>query len=181
MQCCIDRSYPLVSVSSISEHCRELGCVVLPDAFTSGGTHRVHCPHPVLSLTAGSLLYQLGSTAVGIATKDGVVLAVEKRVTSTLLEPNSIEKVMEIDSHIGCAMSGLISDFKTMIDFGRVEAQVSTRYVPLRGAFRPLTMDRLFPFCRTTILATTSRCRWSRARRRFVTWHSDLGKATRSR
>ena len=68
--------------------------------------------------------FQLGSTAVGIATKDGVVLAVEKRVTSTLLEPNSIEKVMEIDSHIGCAMSGLISDFKTMIDFGRVEAQV---------------------------------------------------------
>jgi 20S proteasome subunit alpha 5 len=29
------------------------------------------------------------------------VLAVEKRVTSPLIEPASIEKIMEIDSHIG--------------------------------------------------------------------------------
>ena len=44
---------------------------------------------------------QLGSTAVGICTSEGVVLAVEKRVTSTLMEPSSIEKILEIDSHIG--------------------------------------------------------------------------------
>jgi len=31
------------------------------------------------------LLLQLGSTAIGLRTKDGVVLAVEKRVTSPLL------------------------------------------------------------------------------------------------
>jgi len=31
------------------------------------------------------LLLQLGSTAIGLKTKDGVVLAVEKRVTSPLL------------------------------------------------------------------------------------------------
>ena len=30
-----------------------------------------------------------------------MVLAVEKRVTSTLMEPSSIEKILEIDSHIG--------------------------------------------------------------------------------
>ena len=29
------------------------------------------------------------------------MLAVEKRVTSTLMEPSSIEKILEIDSHIG--------------------------------------------------------------------------------
>ena len=38
---------------------------------------------------------------MGICTSEGVVLAVEKRVTSTLMEPSSIEKVLEIDSHIG--------------------------------------------------------------------------------
>ena len=38
---------------------------------------------------------------MGISTSEGVVLAVEKRVTSTLMEPSSIEKVLEIDSHIG--------------------------------------------------------------------------------
>ena len=44
---------------------------------------------------------QLGSTAIGIQTPDGVVLAVEKRVTSPLIVPTSIEKIMEIDVHIG--------------------------------------------------------------------------------
>lgn len=29
----------------------------------------------------------MGTTAIGIRTKEGVVLAVEKRLTSTLLEP----------------------------------------------------------------------------------------------
>lgn len=44
---------------------------------------------------------QLGSTAIGIQTKEGVLLAVEKRITSTLMEPSSIEKIVEIDAHIG--------------------------------------------------------------------------------
>lgn len=66
---------------------------------------------------------KLGSTAIGIQTSEGVVLAVEKRVTSPLIEPSSIEKIMEVDTHIGCAMSGLIADSRTMIDRARVEAQ----------------------------------------------------------
>lgn len=65
----------------------------------------------------------MGSTAIGIKTSEGVVLAVEKRVTSTLIEPSSIEKIMEVDDHIACAMSGLIADSRTMIDKARVEAQ----------------------------------------------------------
>eukprot|EP01137_Pigoraptor_chileana_P019509 Opistho-2@80641 len=66
---------------------------------------------------------KLGSTAIGIQTAEGVVLAVEKRITSPLLETSSIEKVIEIDSHVGCAMSGLTADARTMIDHARVEAQ----------------------------------------------------------
>jgi len=66
---------------------------------------------------------KLGSTAIGIQTSEGVVLAVEKRVTSPLIEPSSIEKILEIDSHIGCAMSGLVADSRTLIDKARVEAQ----------------------------------------------------------
>ncbi|KAK1346961.1 hypothetical protein QTO34_000821 [Cnephaeus nilssonii] len=52
----------------------------------------------------------------------GVCLAV-KRITSPLMEPRSIEKIVEIDAHIGCAMSGLIADAKTLIDKARVETQ----------------------------------------------------------
>ena len=36
---------------------------------------------------------KLGSTAIGIQTNEGVILAVEKRITSPLMEPTSIEKV----------------------------------------------------------------------------------------
>jgi 20S proteasome alpha/beta subunit len=51
---------------------------------------------------------KLGSTAVGIQTSQGVILAVEKRISSVLMEQSSVQKIMEIDSHIGCAVSGLI-------------------------------------------------------------------------
>eukprot|EP00897_Mesotaenium_endlicherianum_P005783 jgi/Mesen1/5232/ME000026S04532 len=66
---------------------------------------------------------KLGSTAVGIQTKEGVVLAVEKRITSPLLEPSSVEKIMEVDEHIACAMSGLTADARTLIEHGRLETQ----------------------------------------------------------
>lgn len=66
---------------------------------------------------------KLGSTGLGIQVNDGVVLAVEKRVTSKLLESSSIEKIVEVDNHIGCCMSGLTADARTLVDHARVEAQ----------------------------------------------------------
>ncbi|KAJ3361123.1 proteasome component pup2 [Allomyces arbusculus] len=66
---------------------------------------------------------KLGSTTIGIQCPEGVVLAVEKRITSTLLEPSSIEKIYEIDRHLGCAVSGLTPDARTIIEHARVEAQ----------------------------------------------------------
>jgi 20S proteasome subunit alpha 5 len=66
---------------------------------------------------------KLGSIAIGVQVADGVVLGVEKRVTSPLLEASSIEKIKEIDSHCGCAMSGLTADARTMVDHVRVDAQ----------------------------------------------------------
>lgn len=44
---------------------------------------------------------KLGATAIGVQTAEGVVLAVEKRVTSPLIEPDSIEKIFEVDGHLG--------------------------------------------------------------------------------
>lgn len=51
------------------------------------------------------------------------MLAVEKRLTSPLLDPQSVEKIAEIDTHIGAAMSGLVADARTLVDHARVEAQ----------------------------------------------------------
>jgi 20S proteasome subunit alpha 5 len=74
-------------------------------------------------LTQAHNLFQLGSTTVGVKTPEGVVLGVEKRVQSPLLVHTSIEKIMEIDRHLGCAMSGLTADARTMIDHARVTSQ----------------------------------------------------------
>jgi len=66
---------------------------------------------------------KLGTTAIGIQTAEGVVLAVEKRITSPLLEPNSIRKIEKLDTHVGCAMSGLVADARTLVDHVRVSTQ----------------------------------------------------------
>ncbi|AMD21180.1 HEL100Wp [Eremothecium sinecaudum] len=71
---------------------------------------------------------KLGSTAIGIATNEGVVLGVEKRVNSPLLESGSIEKIVEVDRHIGCAMSGLTADARSMIEHARVSSVTHNLY-----------------------------------------------------
>jgi 20S proteasome subunit alpha 5 len=65
---------------------------------------------------------KLGSTVVGVQTAEGVVLGAEKRLTSRLMEKVA-DKIVEIDSHIGCGMSGLVPDARTLIDAARVDAQ----------------------------------------------------------
>ena len=66
-----------------------------------------------------------GTTTVGLKYKDGVVLIVDKRITSHLIEPRSIEKIFEIDDHIGCATSGLVADARVLIDRARLDAQIN--------------------------------------------------------
>ena len=65
-----------------------------------------------------------GTTAVGIKAKDGVVLIVDKRVSSKLLEASSIEKIFKIDEHIGVASSGLVGDARALVDRARIECQI---------------------------------------------------------
>jgi len=66
-----------------------------------------------------------GTTAVGIKAKDGVVLIVDKRVSSKLLEASSIEKIFKIDEHIGVASSGLVGDARALVDRARIECQIN--------------------------------------------------------
>jgi len=66
---------------------------------------------------------KLGSTAIAIMTQEGIVLAVERRTQSPLMIPSSLDKIMEIDSHVACAVSGLTADAQSMVEHGRVQAQ----------------------------------------------------------
>lgn len=64
-----------------------------------------------------------GATVVGIRGKDCVVLAADKRITTNLMIPASVEKIYKIDEHIAIATSGLVADGRKMVDEARVEAQ----------------------------------------------------------
>ena len=66
-----------------------------------------------------------GTTALGIKAKDGAVLLVDKRSTTRLVEMESIEKIFQIDDHIGVATSGLVADARVLVDFARVQAQLN--------------------------------------------------------
>ncbi|WP_214400748.1 archaeal proteasome endopeptidase complex subunit alpha [Methanocaldococcus lauensis] len=65
-----------------------------------------------------------GTTAIGITCKEGVVLAVDRRITSRLVKIRSIEKIFQIDDHVAAATSGLVADARVLIDRARLEAQI---------------------------------------------------------
>ncbi|KAL7241612.1 hypothetical protein ACSBR1_014248 [Camellia fascicularis] len=63
-------------------------------------------------------------TAIGILSKDGVVLVGEKKVTSKLLQTStSTEKMYKIDDHVACVVAGIMSDANILINIARVQAQ----------------------------------------------------------
>jgi proteasome alpha subunit len=66
-----------------------------------------------------------GTTTVGLKFADGVALIVDKRIASKLIESTSIEKIFQIDEHIGCATSGLVADARVLVDHARVVAQIN--------------------------------------------------------
>ncbi|OIB56912.1 archaeal proteasome endopeptidase complex subunit alpha [Natrialba sp. SSL1] len=66
-----------------------------------------------------------GTASIGVRTDDGVVLAVDKRVPSPLLEDSSVEKIHKADDHIGIASAGHVADARQLIDFARRQSQVN--------------------------------------------------------
>lgn len=65
-----------------------------------------------------------GATAVAVKCSEGIVLLVEKRFASPLIEPRSYEKIFKIDDHIGTATSGLIGDARVLVDKARLDSQI---------------------------------------------------------
>jgi len=64
-----------------------------------------------------------GTISLGLVYEDGVVLAADKNVTEELMLAESIEKVYQIDEHMGAATSGLVADGRRIIDRARIMAQ----------------------------------------------------------
>lgn len=63
-------------------------------------------------------------TAIGILGSDGIVIAAEKKLTSTLLEPSkSSEKMYMVDDHVAVAVAGITADANILVNQARLHAQ----------------------------------------------------------
>jgi len=63
-------------------------------------------------------------TCLGIAAKDGILLASEKRTVAKLLETASqAEKIFKLDEHIACSVAGITADANILINNLRQWAQ----------------------------------------------------------
>jgi len=61
-------------------------------------------------------------TCLGIRGKDGVVFACEKIVTSKLYEAGANRRITNIDTHVGMAAAGLVTDARQLAEIARDEA-----------------------------------------------------------
>ena len=63
-----------------------------------------------------------GTLAIGICTKDGVIIAVEEK-PRTLQTKDVTQKIFQVDRHIGVAAAGYIPDARVEVDNARFFAQ----------------------------------------------------------
>jgi len=64
-----------------------------------------------------------GTTCLGIVFKDGVVLATIKPNMSLIVN-TSMEKIFQVDDHIGAVAAGFLADARVLVNQSRVRAQV---------------------------------------------------------
>jgi proteasome alpha subunit len=66
-----------------------------------------------------------GTPSIGVRTEGGVVLLVDKRISSPLMEESSVEKIHKADDHVGIASAGHVADARKLIDVARRDAQIN--------------------------------------------------------
>ncbi|MEX2720287.1 MAG: archaeal proteasome endopeptidase complex subunit beta [Candidatus Wukongarchaeota archaeon] len=102
-----------------------------------------------------------GATAVGIAFKEGVVLAAEKRYTlGHLVQSKSAKKVFKINEYLGVACAGLISDMTILAKLIGAQASLfmldNERQLPVEAAAKLMSNimfnRRFFPYFTEVII-----------------------------
>jgi proteasome alpha subunit len=54
---------------------------------------------------------------------DGILFVTDKRVIDSLVVPEAVEKIWQIDEHIGATASGILSDARVLIERAQLKAQ----------------------------------------------------------
>lgn len=75
-----------------------------------------------------SKIIEKGSPAVAIIYKQGILIIADKKIHSSLVIPDSVEKVFKIDNHIWTTCAGLIGDGRRLVDFARQMSQENRTY-----------------------------------------------------
>jgi proteasome beta subunit len=69
--------------------------------------------------------YMKGTTTVGLACKDGVVLVSDKRATmGTLIAHRIVQKSFMVDRHLGATVAGAVGDAQALIKWVQAEARL---------------------------------------------------------
>ncbi|MBD3405127.1 MAG: archaeal proteasome endopeptidase complex subunit alpha [Candidatus Lokiarchaeota archaeon] len=82
-----------------------------------------------------------GPLAVGVVAVDGVVLAGEKRSQNTLVDLDTLKKVLLVDDHIGTAIAGLHADARTLIKLARQRSQIFRLNYDEEAPVRSIVVD----------------------------------------
>ena len=75
-----------------------------------------------------SKIVDQGTIAAAVVYDKGVLFGADKKVTSNLIKPYSIEKIFKIDEHVGAISSGLVGDARRLVQLARKEAQENMMY-----------------------------------------------------
>ena len=64
-----------------------------------------------------------GSAAIAMICKDGLLFVTDKRILDPLIVTSEVEKIWQIDDHIGVSASGILSDARVLIERSQVTSQ----------------------------------------------------------
>lgn len=70
-----------------------------------------------------SKIVEQGTLGAAVVYNSGIVFAADKKISTRLIIPSSIEKIFSIDDHVAAVSSGLVGDARRLIQFAREEAQ----------------------------------------------------------
>lgn len=77
----------------------------------------------ILQVEYAEKTVRLGSASIGIVCEDGIIIISDKRISDSLVVPESAIKIWEIDNHIIGSAAGILSDARVLIEKAQVTAQ----------------------------------------------------------
>ncbi|MBI2106491.1 archaeal proteasome endopeptidase complex subunit alpha [Candidatus Woesearchaeota archaeon] len=64
-----------------------------------------------------------GTAAIGMVCKDGVILVADRRLIDKNIVPESVEKIYQVDDHIGATATGYLMDGRILIEKAQLLSQ----------------------------------------------------------